>query len=362
MSQITIDYLATTSFARRPMVWLKLMSEMASSISFSPTFGYELCVRRSANGVNADFDLSNWRVAGIGGEMVRPDVLAQFAECFAPSGFRPEAFLPSYGLAESTLAVSFAPLDRGVKVDHVSREAYERKGLALPSEPKSNGSAHKTRAFVRCGGALSGHSVEIRDSADRVLPERRIGRICIKGPSLMRGYFENPSATAAVLGEDGWLDTGDMGYLLDGEIVVTGRSKDLIICNGRNIWPQDLEWAVESLPGLRPGCVAAFGIDDDDKGERVVIVAECRLTDRAAKAELEREIAAKIHRTAGVECEVLLVPTRSLTFTSSGKLSRAAAKTDYLAGRLMPEEDLDFADDGALLPVMERRVAATSGS
>jgi fatty-acyl-CoA synthase len=209
---------------------------------------------------------------------------------------------------------------------------------------------------------LPGHAVEIRDSADRVLPERRIGRICIKGPSLMRGYFENPSATAAVLGEDGWLDTGDMGYLLDGEIVVTGRSKDLIICNGRNIWPQDLEWVVESLPGLRPGCVAAFGIDDDEKGERVVIVAECRLTDRAAKAELEREIAAKIHRTAGVECEVLLVPTRSLTFTSSGKLSRAAAKTDYLAGRLMLEEDLDFAEDSTLLPVMERRVAATSGS
>lgn len=333
MNQVTIDYLASTAFARRPLVWLKIMAEHGASISFSPTFGYELCARVSGRIDPRDLDLSRWRVAGIGGEMVRPSVLRDFAECFAASGFDEAAFVPSYGLAESTLAVSFSPLGRGVQTDRISREAYARSALAIPAN--GNGSTQSSRAFVKCGGALPGHRIEIRGEDNQPLPDRRIGWVCISGPSLMQGYYDDPEATRSVFMPDGWLNTGDMGYLVDGELVVTGRSKDLIICNGRNIWPQDLEWAVESRCGVSPGHVAAFSVDDDDEGrERIVVVLETRVRDPETLRGFSREVAGILTAMAGVGGELVLAPPRSLTFTSSGKLSRAAAKADYLAGRI----------------------------
>jgi fatty-acyl-CoA synthase len=357
MNQVTIDYLASTAFARRPLVWLKIMSEHGCSISFSPTFGYELCTRVSGRIDPSSLDLSRWRVAGIGGEMVRPSVLRDFAECFAASGFDETAFVPSYGLAESTLAVSFTPLGRGVKTDRISREAYARSAIAIPAN--GNGSAQSSRAFVKCGGALPGHQIEIRGEDNQPLPDRRIGWVCISGPSLMRGYYDDPEATRSVFTPDGWLNTGDMGYLVDGELVITGRSKDLIICNGRNIWPQDLEWAVESRCGVSPGHVAAFSVDDDEGLERIVVVLETRSRDAETLRAFSREVASVITAMAGVGGELVLAPPRSLTFTSSGKLSRAAAKADYLAGRI---EDIsgDLPAPASVEP--EVRLAAGAGS
>ncbi len=332
LSQVSVDYLATSTFALRPRTWLKTMSDHGGTISFSPTFGYELCVRRAAKGNSGDFDLSRWRIAGIGGEMVRPDVLDAFSETFAGCGFDRRAFLPSYGLAEATLAVSFTEIGVGVRVDRVDRDAYERTGQAVPA--REDESTPNARSFVLCGRAMPGYEVEIRDDEGQILAERAIGRVCIKGPSLMDGYFRNAEATKAAIMADGWLDTGDMGYLVDAEIVITGRRKDMIICNGRNIWPQDLEWAVETIPGVRSGCAAAFSFTDDHDEERVVVVVECYLNDPEKQQALVKEIAATIHRTAGVRCEVVLVPARSLIYTSSGKLSRAAAKTQYLDGSI----------------------------
>lgn len=332
LSQVSIDYISTVDFARRPLIWLKMISEHGSTVSFSPTFGYQLCVRRSKNGHRDAFDLSTWRIAGIGGEMIRPDVFEEFAECFADRGFDRRAFLPSYGLAEATLAVSFAPLGQGLRVDVVDRESYEQTGHATPIRSNGNGSSGPARTFAICGRVLPGHAVEIRGPDGNALRERTIGRVFVKGPSVMGGYFKNPEATGTVLTSDGWLDTGDMGYLADEELVVTGRSKDLIIYNGRNIWPQDLEWTVEKLSGVRDGCVAAFSTDDEREGEGIVIVAESRLFEQPTRDELEREIKGCIHRTAGVNCEVVLVPAGTLTFTSSGKLSRAAARAGYLSG------------------------------
>src|SRR5690606_2778867 len=173
----------------------------------------------------------------------------------------------------------------------------------------------------------------IRDAQGKQLPERRIGRVFVSGPSLMEGYFRDPEATAAAMPEAGWLDTGDVGYLAEGELVITGRSKDLIIVGGRNIWPQDLEWAVEKLEQVRAGDVAAFSVTDQEDNERVVVVVECRLADAEERAALRREISAVVQRTAGVSAEVVLTRPKVLTFTSSGKLSRAAAKADFLAGR-----------------------------
>jgi len=355
MNQVSIDYLASTAFARRPLVWLKIMSEYGASISFSPTFGYELCARVSGRIDANSLDLSRWRVAGVGGEMVRPSVLRDFAECFAASGFDEAAFLPSYGLAESTLAVSFSPLGRGVQVDRISREAYARSALAIPAAGNGNGSGQSSRAFVKCGGAMPGHRIEIRGEDNAPLPDRRIGWVCISGPSLMQGYYDDPEATSSMFTPDGWLNTGDMGYLVDGELVITGRSKDLIICNGRNIWPQDLEWAVESRCGVSPGHVAAFSVDDDEGRERIVVVLETRARDPEILREFSREVGSVILAMAGVGGELVLAPPRSLTFTSSGKLSRAAAKADYLAGRI---EDIASGLSAASIVEPEARVAA----
>lgn len=333
MNQISVDFLATSSFARRPLVWLKLMSENRATISFSPTFGYELCAKRAAKQRDLDLDLSTWRAAGIGGEMIRPSALETFAETFSAYGFDPKAMLASYGMAEATLAVTFARLGDGVTSDRILRgEPMERRHLAVPVDQAfADG---QVRNFTRCGRALPGYQVEIRDDRGRRLADRHIGRICIQGPSLMGGYFRNPQATTAVIGDDGWLDSGDMGYLIEGELVVTGRTKDLIIVSGRNIWPQDLEWAVEHIEGVRQGDVAAFSVTNDDDQEEVVVLVECR-TQIAEEIELKRrEIAAVLSQRVGVACRVVLAPVRSLTFTTSGKLSRAAAKSRFLEGAI----------------------------
>jgi len=335
MTQTSIDYIPTTGFARRPLTWLKVMSEQGGTISFSPTFGYELCVRRAANGLSQSFDLSKWRVAGVGGEMIRARALEQFAERFASSGFSSKAFVPSYGLAEATLAVTFSELGRGVGVDWVNcGPAFERGRKALAVVPRSGPGTTRIRPFAKCGRPMPGYRIEIRSEAGRPLPERTVGRVCLQGPSLMTGYFRDLQATRTVITEDGWLDTGDMGYMVDGELVITGRSKDLIIFSGRNIWPQDLEWAVEKLDGVRPGEVAAFSVITDDDQERVVVIVECRMGDPASRHALRHAVRATVQKVASVECDVVLAAPRSLTFTTSGKLSRAAAKANYLDGTI----------------------------
>jgi len=332
LSQITVDYISTADFARRPFVWLKTITKNRSTISFSPTFGYELCLRRAVNGAAKDIDLRTWRVAGIGGEMVRGDILKRFADTFQEHGFDPAAFLPSYGLAEATLAVSFASLNEGIKIDTVERRelAFGRRAV----KAKTNGAldTEKARSFVMCGKVFPGHKMEIRDDTGAALPERCIGRVVIHGPSVMDGYFGNADSKARMQQSGGWLDTGDMGYMIDGELVITGRSKDLIISNGRNIWPQDIEWAVERMEGLRRGDAAAFSVSDDGGPERVVVLVQCRLSDPAEREQLRHDVHAVVRQAAGVECEVVLAPHRSLPFTSSGKLSRSSAKAEYLAG------------------------------
>ena len=341
LSQITVDYLATSSFALRPRLWLKLISEYRSTISFSPTFGYELCVRRSAKDGGGGFDLSSWRAAGVGGEMVRPEVLTQFADLFADSGFDRRAFVPSYGLAEATLAVTFTPTGRGMGVDTIEREAYERFGRAVRVVNGAGADRHRVRTFAACGRPLPEYTVTICDEMACPLPERTIGRVVVAGPSLMEGYFQDAVSTEEVVFGDGRLDTGDMGYMVDGELVITGRRKDMIICNGRNIWPQDLEWSVETLPAVRSGGVAAFSVVGAEEEEQVVVVVECYTNDPAQRRALEGDVVASVQRSAGVPCEIVLVAPRSLPYTSSGKLSRATAKSQYLDGTLTPVDAPD---------------------
>jgi fatty-acyl-CoA synthase len=312
-------------------LWLRLMSENRSTISSSPSFGYDLAAKR-INGEAPSLDLSNLRVAAIGGDMVRADVLKRFSETLAVAGFNEKAFMPGYGMAESTLAVSFADVDKPIRIDTIDKASYKDSRLAVPAKP---GQAKDTvRSFVACGRALPGHEMIIRDDDGNLLAEREIGHIFVTGPSLMSGYYHDGEATDAVIAADGYLATGDMGYLLDGEIIITGRAKDLILHNGRNIWPQDIEWAAEQVEPLKSGDVAAFAVEGEDGDDDVVVLVQCRVIDATGIEKLRREVSSVVHHSAGVECAVVLVPPKSLPFTSSGKLSRSGAKQKFLSGEL----------------------------
>ncbi|MCW5732792.1 MAG: fatty acyl-AMP ligase [Enhydrobacter sp.] len=334
-AQLSIDYLTPRDFARRPMQWLNIIARNKATVSYSPSFGYDLAVRRGAAQVPADLDLSCWRHAGIGGDMVRAGVLERFAETFEANGFDRSAFIPSYGMAEVCLAITFSKGGTGVRTDTVDRVVLSEAQRAQPA-PDPDDPLH-ARRFVICGRVLPGHELEVRDDAGRLLSDRAVGRIFVKGPSVMPGYFGEPEASREVLSPDGWLDTGDLGYLLDGEIVVTGRAKDLIIVNGRNVWPQDIEWALEARRIVKSGDSAAFSVDTGE-GERVVVAVLARVAGEEGRASLARDVAGAVREAVVVDCEVVLVPpTVGLPMTSSGKLSRSRTRANYLAGHYQPK-------------------------
>jgi fatty-acyl-CoA synthase len=333
MAQLSCDYLPTTAFARRPALWLRLMSDNQSTVTFSPSFGYQLASHR-INGDAGTLNLSSLRVAGIGGDMVRHELLEEFATRMKVAGFKSSAFLPSYGMAESTLAITFAPLGRPVRVDMIEQLPFKHFGRAVPARRKTHRAGESVRSFVVCGKPLPDHEVVVVDALGRPLPDRRIGHIRVRGPSLMACYYGNEEATKAVMEAGGFMDTGDMGYLIDGEIVITGRAKDLILHNGRNIWPQDIEWTAEGIEPLRSGDVAAFAIEQANGEDRVIVLVQCRLSDEDEMEVLRRAVQASVVRAAGINCDIVLVPPRSLPFTSSGKLSRAQAKERYLRGEI----------------------------
>jgi len=331
-NQVSVDFLATEDFARRPLSWLDLISRnQGTSISYSPTFGYDICARRigSQADVANRFDLSRWRIAGNGADMIRPDVMQAFVDAFAPAGFDACAFLPSYGLAEATLAVSIMPPGEGIITDLVEETRLSGGGDAQCDRPV------RYRAIVNCGKPVKDMEVEVRDEDGSLLGDRQIGRIFCKGPSVMVGYFRDPEATDACL-KDGWLDTGDMGYMADGYIFIVGRAKDMIIINGKNHWPQDIEWAIEQLPGFKAGDIAAFSITTPGGEETPAVLVQCRTTDMEERARLRDAIRDKVRAITGMSCVVELVPPKTLPRTSSGKLSRSKARNLYLSGEIQP--------------------------
>ncbi|MEN2785732.1 fatty acyl-AMP ligase [Sphingomonas qilianensis] len=335
-NQVSTDYLKTEDFARRPLAWLDLISRNAgTTLSYSPTFGYDICARRISTQIKAAdrFDLSRWRVAGNGADMIRPDVMQSFVDAFADAGFKASAFLPSYGLAEATLAVSIMPPGEGIRVELV--EETQLSGVAAGQDRPQ-----RFRAIVNCGKPARDMTIEIREEDGTPLPERAIGKVWCTGPSLMVGYFRDEAATAACMAPDsngrGWLDTGDMGYLSDGYIYIVGRAKDMIIVNGRNHWPQDIEWAVEQLPGFKAGDIAAFAITTPGGEETPAVLVQCRSSDDAERIRLREEIRERVRSVTGMNCVIELIPPRTLPRTSSGKLSRAKARNLYLSGDIKP--------------------------
>ena len=335
-NQVSTDYLKTEDFARRPLAWLDLISRHdGTALSYSPTFGYDICARRMSSQTKAAerFDLSRWRVAGNGADMIRPDVMQAFVDAFADAGFKASAFLPSYGLAEATLAVSLMPPGEGIRVELVEETQLSGGGdsLAANDGPRPQ----RFRAIVNCGKPVRDMAVEIREEDGTPLPDGAIGKLWCKGPSVMVGYFRDDAATEACM-TDGWLDTGDMAYMSKGYIYIVGRAKDMIIVNGKNHWPQDIEWAVEQLPGFKAGDIAAFAITTPGGEETPAVLVQCRSSDDAERQRLREEIRERVRSVTGMNCVIELIPPRTLPRTSSGKLSRAKARNLYLSGDIKP--------------------------
>lgn len=330
-NQVSTDYMKTEDFARRPLAWLDMISRAEGSvISYSPTFGYDICARRISSQTNVAerFNLNNWRLAGNGADMIRPDVMQNFVDAFSDAGFKASAFLPSYGLAEATLAVSIMPPSEGIVVELVAE-------TDLSGSQESEEKPTRYRSIVNCGKAVKDMKIEARDDLGNLVPDKMIGKIWCSGPSIMDSYFRDPEATAACL-VDGWLDTGDMGYLSDDYVYIVGRAKDMIIINGKNHWPQDIEWAVEQLPGFKSGDIAAFAITTEGGEETPAVLVQCRTSDDKERGILRDKIKEKVRSITGMQCVVELVPPRTLPRTSSGKLSRAKARNLYLSGEITP--------------------------
>jgi len=331
--QLSVDYLKTEDFARRPLAWLDMITRNpGTSISYSPTFGYDICSRRMSSQTRAAdrFDLSRWRIAGNGADMIRPDVMQAFVDCFDEAGFKASAFCPSYGLAEATLAVSLMPPGEGIRLELV--EENELSGCAPADEERPR----RYRAVVNCGKPVTGMEIEIRGSDGELLPDRGIGKVYVRGQSVMHSYFRDEESTRACLSDNGWLDTGDMGYMSSGYIFIVGRAKDMIIINGRNHWPQDIEWAVEQLPGFKSGDIAAFAITGPSGEETPAVLVHCRVSDNEERGRLRDEIRERVRAITGISPVVELIPPRTLPRTSSGKLSRTKARNLYLSGEIQP--------------------------
>jgi fatty-acyl-CoA synthase len=331
--QMSVDYLKTEDFARRPLAWLDMITRNpGNSVSYSPTFGYDICSRRMSSQTRAEdrFDLSRWRIAGNGADMIRPDVMQTFVDCFAPAGFHAGAFCPSYGLAEATLAVSLMPPGEGIRL-----ELVEEKELSGREDDADADRPRRYRAVVNCGRPVRGMEIEIRDGNGAILPDRGIGKVWVRGTSVMVGYFRDEEATEACL-QGGWLDTGDMGYMSNGYIFIVGRAKDMIIINGRNHWPQDIEWAVEQLPGFKSGDIAAFAITGPSGEETPAVLVHCRVSDPHERGRLRDDIRERVRAITGISPVVELIPPRTLPRTSSGKLSRVKARSLYLSGEIQP--------------------------
>jgi 1-acyl-sn-glycerol-3-phosphate acyltransferase len=314
-----------TAFLARPVRWLWAIHRFGGTMSAGPNFAYEIIASKARDEELEGLDLSTWRVAFNGAEPVRAATLERFAARLARYGFDRRALYPVYGLAEAAVGLTFPPLGRGPLVERIDERTLARDGSA---EPARDGQA--AIDVVSCGNPLAGHEVRVVGEAGDEVPERSEGRVQFRGPSATAGYQRNPEATARLI-RDGWLDTGDVGYIAGGELYLTSREKDLIKRGGHNLHPYDLEAAVGDVPGVRKGCVAVFGTTARGGGtERVIVVAETGQTDAAARSAMGERIAAlaALHLDGPAD-EVLLVPPRTVLKTSSGKIRRAACRALY---------------------------------
>ncbi len=322
--------MSPVAFLSRPTRWLRAIHREGGTISAAPNFAYDLCASKIPDVELEGIDLGSWRFALNGAEMVHAETVERFCARFARYGFRPEAMMPVYGLAENSLGLAFPPPGRGVRIDRVRRESFGR-GVAEAAGPGEVG----VLRFVSCGRPLPGHEIRIVDESGSEAGERECGRLQFRGPSSTQGYYRNPEATRKLI-RGGWLDSGDLAYVAEGELYVVGRAKDLVIRGGRNIHPQELEAAVGEIPGIRRGCVAVLGVPDAAAGtERLVVAAETREEDPAARERLVEAVQGAAMGLLGVPADdVVLTPPRTVPKTPSGKIRRGACRELYEKGLL----------------------------
>jgi acyl carrier protein len=328
---VVLVVMSPLSFLMRPQRWLWAIHQYRGTLSASPNFGYELCLKRITDTDIQGLDLSSLRLAFNGAEPVSPNTIERFTTRFQPFGFRAETMLPVYGLAESAVGLAFPPLNRKPQVDCVQRETFSESAEARPAEP----SDENALCFAGSGHPLAGHEIRIVDLDGRELPERQEGYLQFRGPSVTSGYYRNPEATKNLF-QDDWLNSGDLAYMAKGEVFITGRSKDLIIRAGRNIYPHEVEEAVGNIPGVRKGCVAAFGSTDPHTGsEQLVVLAETRETGSEETNRLKKEITTIASDLLSLPPDVvILAPPHTVLKTSSGKIRRSACKELYEKGEL----------------------------
>lgn len=322
-TDIPVVFLQTASFVRNPRIWLDTIHKHRGTITYAPNFAYALVAKRVKEKDVAQLDLSCMTKTGCGAEPIQARTLRDFAEKLAPAKFDPRSFIPSYGMAEATLAITFVPRNTGVRSDAIDRAGLEG-GRATPAEGDG---AHE---LVNCGSPFPEHELAIVDEAGNRLGDRQVGQIITRGPSVCEGYFQEPELTAASF-KDGWLYTGDLGYTVNGEVFICGRLKDIVIIRGRNFYPNDIEWVVSELPGVRRGNVVAFGVEVDGE-EQLVVCAEAFQSDADGLRDAVAQ-AVSAHFALNTH-EVVIAPQGALPRTSSGKPQRRKTKQMYLDGTL----------------------------
>jgi fatty-acyl-CoA synthase len=335
-TNIPVVFLPTASFVRAPRIWLDTIHKHRGTITYAPNFAYALVAKRLKDKDVAGLDLSCMRITGCGAEPIQAKTLHDFAARVTSAGFDPKSFIPSYGMAEATLAITFAKHGTGMHADRVEAKSVQ---AGAPKPAASTVPDADVQDIVACGRPFPGHELAIVDEQGQRLGERQVGQIITRGPSIGPGYYNEPELTAQSF-RDGWLYTGDLGYIADGELYVCGRLKDIIIIRGRNFYPQDIEWTVSELPGVRRGNVVAFGVDVAGE-EQLVVCAEAFQADAAGLTEA---IATAVTAQLGLTVyKAEIVPQGALPRTSSGKPQRRKAKQMFLEGGFArpkgPDED-----------------------
>lgn len=309
--RLRVHFMTPAAFVMRPHRWLKLISDVGGTISPAPNFAYERCASRPMPGIER-LDLRSWRVAMNGAEQVLPSTIARFTDRFAPVGFRPSSMTPVYGMAECTLAATFSDPGADPEVSTVASAGEERPGGAVGR-------------LVSVGSPVAGMSIRVIDDGGATAPEGVIGQVEVSGPSLMDGYFQNEEASAAAL-HDGWLRTGDLGFVQGGKLHIAGRMSDMIIKAGRNLHPTDIERVAIECLGSRVRSVAAFARPNPETGtEDLVVAAETREQDPEIRQLVAATIRAEVLAALGVGVDsVEVCPVGVLPRTTSGKVRRRA--------------------------------------
>ena len=326
---VPLVIMSPLAFLARPERWLRAIHRYRGTLSAAPNFAYELCLKKIMDSDLEGIDLGSWRMACNGAEPVSAACMSAFGERFSAFGFHPEAIAPVYGLAESSVGLAFPPAGRGLRIDRVRRDEFMTAGNAVPAATEEPDAL----VFVAAGYPLPGHQIRIIDAMGHELPERKEGRLEFRGPSATSGYFRNQEETARLFHGE-WLDSGDLAYQAEGEIYITGRSKDIIIKAGRNMYPYELEEAIGAVPGIRKGCVAVFGSSDPVSGsERLIVLAETREDAPEKLEELRNQISGLALDLLGAPPDdIVLAPPHTVLKTSSGKIRRAASRQFYEEG------------------------------